>query len=63
MTTPKIIARMCYLCYIDGELVLAIACYELPTGDECDVCAKHLEIVKKQGFSYRSIEEENVIER
>jgi len=37
----KVTARMCYLCYEDGEDNVASHTYQTSTGDEYDICGKH----------------------
>ena len=44
----RIDARLCYLCWTDGQYSVAIGWYQ-PEDESWDVCRKHAKFVKENG--------------
>lgn len=52
----RIYKRLCYLCYIEGNEVPAVASY-FPKGKEFDICLFHSELCKNDGHEVVMFEE------
>ena len=59
---PRIVMRLCYFCYEDGEYVEATHSY-CPKGSffEYDVCDAHADRVKEAGLQIWDIDPEDLV--
>lgn len=57
----KVWQALCCLCYNDGETVPATHQYTTPSGQEVDICEKHIETCKKAKLEVREMDLEEMV--
>ena len=57
----EVLMRICYRCYKDGFFRRATATYFTESGEEYDVCQKHLKTVREAELQYEKISKEESI--